>query len=130
MTEEQLRNELRAVYGSTSWRITAPLRAISSLIRGEKTIFHFLKPSLLAIIKFAANRPLLQGLGRIILARLPTLRARVHRALTPVSIAVSTNSLFANGIDTVEVDSLKDMSPQALAIYSSMKKAIDNKSNK
>jgi hypothetical protein len=48
----------------------------------------------------------------------------------PVPMLVSSNTSIDSGIDTVEVDGLKDMSPQALAIYSSMKKAIDNKSNK
>ncbi|MFZ6799394.1 hypothetical protein [Undibacterium sp. Di24W] len=33
MTEEQLRDQLDAVYASTSWKITAPLRATSGLFR-------------------------------------------------------------------------------------------------
>lgn len=35
MTEEQLRQELQAVYSSNSWKITKPLRNLMALLRGK-----------------------------------------------------------------------------------------------
>nr|WP_315484429.1 hypothetical protein [uncultured Undibacterium sp.] len=40
MTEEQLRDQLDAVYASTSWKITAPLRVASGVFRKIKRLFY------------------------------------------------------------------------------------------
>ncbi|MFA9273534.1 MAG: hypothetical protein ACEQSE_01550 [Candidatus Aquirickettsiella gammari] len=59
MSEQQLRAELDAVYRSTSWRITAPLRYLSAFVR--RSIWHRLTPKvwLRVLIAFVLRRPAL-----------------------------------------------------------------------
>ena len=85
MNEEQLRAELAAVYASRSWRITAPLRAVSSLV---SLLLH---PRRLvgAILRWAVQIPLARRVGGSVLRAFPGLRRRVlnHVQHAPVHVS-------------------------------------------
>lgn len=81
MTEKQLREQLDAVYASTSWRLTAPLRFFVSLLKGQGLRAIWPKQLIIAAMHRAAAQPRLRRLGQRVLTRFPNLRMRVRRAI-------------------------------------------------
>ena len=92
---EELTKWLQAVYSSTSWRVTAPLRfAKKALVRtmgvarravvGTVRLLPRLGLKILAkIARWAAKDPRLRSLVKKLLSRSPALRARVRRLIAP-----------------------------------------------
>lgn len=76
MNEKQLRAELDAVYGSLSWRITAPLRYLSAFVR--RYIFSLLSPKVWkrALVNYLLRKPSLIVFLKNALAYVPGLRFR------------------------------------------------------
>jgi FkbM family methyltransferase len=81
--------ELTAVYGSTSWRATAPLRAarlgarrIKALVmRTGQRIRWTSRAALTSIVRFAGQWSWVRRFGAVTLAPFPTLERRARRAL-------------------------------------------------
>jgi O-antigen chain-terminating methyltransferase len=121
MNDKQLRAELDAVYRSTSWRITAPLRALSSLARRASFAFRAPKQAARRLLQKLASHPKLGAYGRRILLRFPTLKARIRQSLVAPSIskqsAISVDGKFDEG-------QLASLSPAAQQIYHQLRPIV------
>lgn len=119
---------LQAVYGSNSWRITAPLRYVSTtarwLYRGSKAWLTFApmsrpnrvaRQSALHLKLYVAARPRLKALVLRSLAPFPGLRSRLQLLCHPAPPAMQTNNV-AKGQET--------LSPRARQIYADLKTAV------
>lgn len=81
MNEEQLRAQLNAVYSSTSWRITAPLRAMSRIVRAGGVSKAEVKARIVSILRFLSKSDFIRRAGKRILSYFPSLRAKVQGLL-------------------------------------------------
>ena len=121
MNEKQLRAELDAVYRSTSWRLTAPLRALSLLVRRLSFALKAPKQAMRRVLQKMASHPTLSALGRRVLLRFPGLKARIRRSLvTPVS--VRPNLDMADG--KLDERQLTSLSPAAQRIYHQLRSSV------
>ncbi|MFZ6818651.1 hypothetical protein [Undibacterium sp. Ji22W] len=79
MNEKQLRAELEAVYGSISWRITAPLRYFSAFVK--RYILRPLSPKvwLRAFVAFVLRRPSLVAFLKSALTYVPWAKSWAQR---------------------------------------------------
>jgi O-antigen chain-terminating methyltransferase len=115
---------LAAVHNSSSWRITAPLRmgsrVISAFSQGPKALKLSIKTKARWLLAHASlyinRRPKLKHAALGVLARFPTLKARLKVAMTNRSFAETTmptgSTLFAN------------LTPRARQIHADLKAAI------
>ena len=116
---------LTAVHTSLSWRLTAPLRAASRLIgvllqklKAIKQAINAKKGLWLKSASLYVNcRPKLRRAALIVLARFPTLKARVR--------ATVMNKHFGPTVSTVVPTKLAELTPHARQIYANLKAAIE-----
>lgn len=93
MNEEQLREQLAKVYSSTSWRITAPLRILGSILKRRWFPFDATKKFIVALIRHLARSDVLRRAAKRIFVYFPSLGARVRRILLQHSVeGLSTSS--------------------------------------
>jgi O-antigen chain-terminating methyltransferase len=133
--------ELQAVYASTSWKVTRPLRAIKHLLAGDFAAFgrstaaaklqakQTFRPILSSGIGYVFNRPALRKTLSVVLKNFPSL----HRRL--LSVAINTG-VVGNG-DAFQQDGsraqgtlpleLNAMTPRARQIYQDLKASVENK---
>lgn len=81
MNEQQLREQLDAIYQSTSWKITAPLRWIVGLTKDHKRVFFSFKGNLIQLLSKGVSNPILFKIGSKILLPFPALRFRLQSAM-------------------------------------------------
>ena len=132
---------MQAVYTSTSWKVTKPLRAIKRLLAGDfaalgrSTVAVKLKakqtfrPVLSSSIKYVFNKPALRKALSPILKSIPGLHQRLLR------VAVNAEVLGSEhfpGSETQRVQrglplELQAMTPHARQIYRDLKGAIESK---
>lgn len=101
MTNEQLRAQLDAMYASTSWRVTAPLRLISTIARTGRQFVasprSYAKRAVLGLVRWAAPRirrsPTLMNWVAHLRDRYPAAWDRFTLRLRP-AIAQSTVSML------------------------------------
>lgn len=86
MNEEQLRAQLNAVYSSTSWRITAPLRTLSGLVRAGKLPRARIKSRIVSILRFLAKSEMVRRIGKRVLSHTPKLRNKLQGLLLQPAI--------------------------------------------
>ena len=79
MTEKQLREQLDAVYASTSWRLTAPLRWLVRSLKPSAIRSIAPKRTLAVLIRRVATQPALQRFGQRVLRRFPNTKMRIKR---------------------------------------------------
>ncbi|HTH59868.1 MAG TPA: methyltransferase domain-containing protein [Paraburkholderia sp.] len=114
--------QLQEVHASTSWRVTAPLRAVG-------TVVHTLRRNLgksnakrvvRGVARFAQARPWLAGPALTLLKRFPRLKQRLARVLIGFD-APSTQPTIAMPSDAVH------LTPHAQEVYAILKAAVDRK---
>ena len=81
MNEDQYRAQLEAIYASKSWKITAPLRLIMSLMQRAITLLAdpFSWPG--RLLRFAANQPVLRRYGKRFVQTFPHSRNRLLKTM-------------------------------------------------
>jgi SAM-dependent methyltransferase len=117
---------LISVHNSSSWRLTAPLRmasrAASAFSQGPKALKPAIKTKTKLLLAHASlyvnRRPKLRQAALGVLARFPTLKARLKVA--------TMNRYFAQTtVPTVSTD-LANLTPRARQIYADLRAAIEN----
>jgi hypothetical protein len=111
--------QLQAVYTSTSWRITAPLRALKG--QAFKLSPQRLKPQIKLLLRHAAlyvyRRPRLRNAAFAVLNRFPTLKRRLVSLITSTPVPTTNQQ---NG-----PAELAQLTPRARQIYADLKAAIE-----
>lgn len=119
---------LEAVYDSTSWRITSPLRKVTTRLRqarqvkASKLFKTLLRSSLRKVALLALSNKTLKTLGHRVATRYPALAGRLKRLMTP-PMQASSQARFAHSISEAS------LSPKARLIYTKLRKATDSKHN-
>lgn len=121
MNEKQLRAELDAVYGSLSWRLTAPLRLLSLTVRRLGFVLRAPKQAARRIVQKIANHPRLGPLGRRVLNRFPHMKARLrHNMLAPApvkAVAIATD-------EKLDPQQLSGLTPSAQQLYHKLRHLV------
>lgn len=117
MSEQQLREELDAVYRSTSWRITAPLRFIFAGLKSFKSLLISPRKSMIHILRSLSRYAWLVSAGKSVLHYFPSLRKRIRTyALSP---APQNANSHENQIEIIvkpqRADNMSDISTQILS---------------
>jgi FkbM family methyltransferase len=111
--------QLQAVYTSTSWRITAPLRGLAG--QAFKLSPQRLKPQIKLLLRHAAlyvyRRPRLRNAAFAVLNRFPTLKRRLVSLITSTPVPTTNQQ---NG-----PAELAQLTPRARQIYADLKAAIE-----
>jgi chemotaxis protein histidine kinase CheA len=111
--------QLQAVYTSTSWRITAPLRGLAG--QAFKLSPQRLKPQIKLLLRHAAlyvhRRPRLRNTAFAVLNRFPTLKQRLVSLITSTPVPTTNQQ---NG-----PAELAQLTPRARQIYADLKAAIE-----
>lgn len=98
--------QVEAVYRSTSWRVTAPMRWVSLALKGKG--FKLIKPSLKTWIqrgaRYAKQRPWLHGMAVAVLDCMPRVKAR----LVPVVAVASQRVAVDAAIAPLSIDGLNE----------------------
>lgn len=107
---------------STSWRVTAPLRATGDRLRYLKsdTFKSQVKVQLRHAAAYIGGRPQLKRAALVILNRFPALKLRLHRIAAD---AVHVAALPAQNIPT----ELAEMTPRARLVFHDLKDVIGRK---
>jgi SAM-dependent methyltransferase len=119
--------QLHAVYASTSWRMTAPIRktslAVQTLLQSPKKIQPALKTKIKEALRhgkiYVNCRPKLKVALSVGLNKFPSLKEQLVR------LTVYPNAI-ASAPTSVPIE-LTDLSPNARKIYHDLKSAIENK---
>ncbi len=121
--------EIAALRSSTSWRITAPLRAVKQVSRTILTATGIkLKAKLLLqhAALYVNRRPALRQKALSLLGRYPRLKARLQRVVSPVLHGTGTPTPApVSGPMPAKVNhDLAALSPRARQIYADLKSAL------
>jgi hypothetical protein len=81
MNEQQLREQLDAIYRSTSWKITSPLRWIGEVISRGHVFVPKLKQIVIQLARLAARNPTLLQIGTRVISVFPSIRHRLRIAV-------------------------------------------------
>lgn len=120
MTEKQLREQLDAVYASSSWRITAPFRFFSTLLKTGRFRIGSPKRLIFSLLHWSARKPSLRYWGQRLLRRFPKLERRVrHFVLSGNSV---TQNLSSPHISLASEEHA--LTPTARAILAELRKTI------
>ena len=126
--------QLQAVYASTSWKITKPLRAIKRHLAGDYAALgrstaaaklkakQTFRPALSSSIKFVFNQPALRKILSPVLKCFPGL----HKRLVNVAVTTGVASGSSHAQRGLPLE-LNAMTPRARQIYQNLKAAIENK---
>jgi hypothetical protein len=119
MTEDQMRAELDAVYASTSWRITAPMRFVSGLIKHRTLPALRLRQRLRGLLGRVIRNPLFRKAGSAVLRAFPSLREPLSRLARKYASAPA--SLSQAGLPSAQSEAV--LSLQARQILAEIRQA-------
>ncbi|WP_296556939.1 class I SAM-dependent methyltransferase [Pigmentiphaga sp.] len=116
---KRLSDQLDAVYASNSWRITGPVRALASTVRGlrGKSIRTIAKAVLKRSARHVGSRPPLRRLALRVLNRFPGLKVRMRSLLAPA--AQQGSEIFFENLP------VSQLSPRVREIYAEMKRIFN-----
>lgn len=127
--------QLQAVYASSSWKITRPLRGIKRFLSGHFAVLgqstaavklkakETLRPLVVAGIGYVNSRPELRNRLKRLVAHFPWLKQR----LTRVALNSHGNLPAILAGQQAALLKLQNMTPRARQIYQDLKAAIENK---
>lgn len=128
---DELQRQFNAVLASRSWRITAPLRTASlkairlrAALRQGRMIAALgahAKNAVRTLGKVVLRSPGAKRAARALLARFPSLQARLREMMVQAPVAP--------GAPPPATQQAADLSPRAQRIYASLKQALDDKEN-
>lgn len=81
MNEQQLREQLDAIYRSTSWRITSPLRWIGQINSKRQAFVPTVKKHIVLLARLAVRNRILFQIGTKIISLFPGIRHRLRIAV-------------------------------------------------
>ena len=125
MTEQQLREQLDAVYASTSWKITAPLRFCASMLRSGAVTGNLrfsLKKLILSAMRRASGQPRLRRFAQRIFLRFPNLKRQIQLAI----LSGNQNGSVANAPVFQIANNEQMMTPAARTILQKLRTAIND----
>jgi O-antigen chain-terminating methyltransferase len=125
------RLELQAVYTSSSWKITRPLRGMKRLLHGDLSVFrhlrleamHALRSVIVAAVVRINSKPALDNLFKQFLLRFPRMKQRLDRMVLNSQL----NSQIAFTGQRFHLFELQHMPVRARQIYQALKTSIDGK---
>ena len=111
---------IAALLASSSWRLTAPWRLAGHWAkRARAGVKPGVKGALLALARAALRRPRLKRAARAVLARLPSLRARLQ--------AMLHHAAQSQAMPPEPPAPLGDMTPRTLRVYRDLQTALKRK---
>jgi SAM-dependent methyltransferase len=116
---EARHQQIQALLNSTSWRVTAPLRWVSSVVRGLglSTLKPREKVSLQQVAFFVTKHPRLKSVALSVLNRFPGLKSRMVRVITGTpTLPVQPQNVPSD---------VAHLTPRARRIYADLKAAIE-----
>jgi SAM-dependent methyltransferase len=130
-TEEQIRqleSALEAILASRSWRITAPLRMVSGLVKPPMK--KLIRWSAQLPLKLVRNTPLLMRFARWALARSPALRSVAGRLVSDPSAAaaIARPKVFEDLKSVQIMDALSQLPPSSQSDSVVFLKVADDRS--
>ncbi len=96
MSEKKVRDELDAVYASTSWKITAPIRAIGMVLGLVRRKMFRPKKVLVTVIRRLANRQIIRSVAQRVFLRFPRLEMRVRNLIISAGSGPDVAKQFAS----------------------------------
>lgn len=120
MTEEQLRQELLAVYSSNSWKITKPLRKLSVSLRNRGRLRISFHHFFFNLVRESVRRSWLRKIGSRGLIYFPALRARIRNFM----VSFGTHVESKNNVVYALPDNESTLSPNGLAILGELRLAV------
>ncbi len=121
MTEKQLREQLDAVYTSTSWKITAPLRFFSLLLKSGGWRVISPRKMIFWAVNRIARQPRLRALARNVLRRFPRVACYFRKFILDNNLHALTSYIPTFSVARTE----QDLTPHAFAILSELRAAIE-----
>lgn len=131
MNEKQLRTELDAVYRSTSWKITAPLRLLSAFVKR-----YFIRPMsprrwMVGFVSLVLRRKALVIWVKRFLVRFPRLETwvrRLHHRIFQGHVVLYVPSVVPHMPEYADVNDTpveaQRLSPASQLIYQELKRAV------
>ena len=117
---QQAEQHIAALLASSSWRLTAPWRLAGHLVkRARAGVKPGVKGALVALARAALRRPSVKRAARAVLARLPSLRARLQ--------AMLHQAAQSQAMPPEPPAPLGDMTPRTLRVYRDLQTALKRK---
>ncbi len=135
--------QLQAVYSSSSWRMTKPIRAFKRILGGDFSILgrstaavalrskHALRVSIAIVIGYVLNQPKFRSVLIPVFRSFPQLLPRIFRVMqnTGVVLGPEAYATFASS-NLAHLDAgllQQTMTPHAYRIFVALKSAVDKK---
>lgn len=126
----ECRTQLQAVYTSSSWKITRPLRGIKRLLNGDLTVFRqliletkqALRSIIVAGVNYANSKPAFDNLLKQLFLHFPRLKQRLDRMV--LNSQMNTHITFTG--QQFAIFELQNMPVRARQIYQALKTSIDD----
>jgi hypothetical protein len=123
MTEKQLREQLDAVYASTSWKITAPLRFFFLMFKTKNGAFVTLKKTISRSVFYVASLPSVRKFVLVLLRKFPNTKKWLKKIILDTSRPAFSSATANFPVAREE----QVMTPTARAILRELRAEIQKK---